>query len=150
MPNIHPEVIKFQNELATPLYAYVYSAEPAVKQTRVYIAGKVTGLAHDEVVEKFAAAEKVLTDAGFDVVNPVSATTHLPEGTDWQKYMRITMCLMLTCDVVVLLPDYLTSKGALAELRTAEALGMQIDFYPEFNMVPDYKHFNTPAHDTSN
>ena len=150
MPNIHPEVIKFQNELATPLYAYVYSAEPAVKQTRVYIAGKVTGLPHDEVVEKFAAAEKVLTDAGFDVVNPVSSTTHLPEGSDWQKYMRITMCLMLTCDVVVMLPDYLRSKGALAELEVAFRLGIQIEYYPEWNMVHDVKQFNTTAHDTSN
>lgn len=129
---ITPEVIKFQNEIATPLYAYVYSADRENRQVRAYVAGKVTGLPHDEVVQKFAAATAVLNHMGYEAINPVAGTSHLsPERTPWEVYMRITMVMMFTCDVVVALPDAINSKGARIEMEAAIALGIPVMSYAD-------------------
>lgn len=39
---------------------------------RVYIAGKVSGLDRDRAELKFWSTETVLTEKGFEVINPVS------------------------------------------------------------------------------
>jgi len=140
---ITPEVIKFQNELATPLFAYVYSADMENHVQRAYIAGKVTGLDMEEVRNKFACAEMEVRFCGYDVVNPVTGTNHLPDGTKWETYMRITMCLMMTCDVVIALPDADRSKGARAEMETATALGIPVISYND--LLNEKKRRNTHA-----
>lgn len=122
---ITPEVIKFQREFAGPFFECVYAQERSNHIMRAYIAGKVTGLPMDEVQQKFAAAERLLQQQGYEVVNPVASTSHLDANTTpWETYMRITVALMLTCDVVVCLRDCDHSRGAAVEIDLAIKLGI--------------------------
>lgn len=90
---------------------------------KVYIAGKITGM-EEKAFELFGEAEKILTEQGFEVVNPMK----LPHDHDksWESYMRETLIAMLGCDTMFMLSNYYKSKGALLEHSLAKDLKMQI------------------------
>ena len=91
---------------------------------RVYIAGPMTGLA-DENFPAFFAAEKVLTDKGFDVFNPASLG-HSAPGRDRRWFMRRDLPELIECDAIALLPAWFNSIGAKHELHTAQLLGLEV------------------------
>lgn len=74
-----------------------------------YIAGKITG--DPTYREKFAHAQEVLERRGYIVLNPAL----LPEGMKSRDYMRISMPMLDTADVVFFLPAWPNSKGAQLE-----------------------------------
>ena len=88
-----------------------------------YISGAIT---HDRnYMQKFADAETVLMNLGFDVLNP----TCVPALLSYEQHMRIDLIFVDACDVVVLLPDWRYSDGAQIEVDRAKALGKEIIFY---------------------
>lgn len=89
---------------------------------KAYIAGKITG--DNKYKEKFAYAEKVLTEQGFVVMNPAS----LPDGMRPADYMRICFSMIDGADVVAFLPDYAESREAMLEYSLCDYIGKQTMF----------------------
>lgn len=89
---------------------------------KIYIAGKVSGLDHYDVVRKFAAAEKEIREAGYIPVNPIEEVDNPQE--EWQPAMKKCIAAMMQCDAVYFLRDYTDSKGALIEYHLARDIDM--------------------------
>lgn len=91
---------------------------------KIYIAGQVTGLPKDEVVEKFAAMQKQVEALGFIAVNPLTVV-----GTweiTWEEAMKRCIKALMDCDGMVLLSDWNESSGAKLERQIAEDLCLTI------------------------
>jgi hypothetical protein len=93
---------------------------------KVYISGKITGLPISEVEKKFNDAEMLLLKNGYSVANPMSLP-HL-HNKSWVSYMKEDIAAMMKCEAILLLPDYIESKGALIEYDLANKLGFKIMF----------------------
>lgn len=93
---------------------------------RVYISGAITGT--DDYMERFAKAEKELTEQGYLVVNPAKVNAQLPEDTDYEDYMKMSFCMLDMCDSIYMLLGWSVSCGANRELGYAMAKGMVIMF----------------------
>lgn len=87
---------------------------------KIYIAGKVTGLPQDEVVEKFAAMQKKIENLGFEAVNPIEIVKDF--NTPWNQAMRLCIAALTLCDAIVLLPDWMCSNGAKIEWDISKQL----------------------------
>lgn len=90
---------------------------------KVYISGKISG--DENYKAKFESAEKDLVRFGYDVVNP--AKVHIEDGT-WEEYMKADIKLLLECDEVYLLSDWVYSRGARLEARIAEEVGIKVRY----------------------
>ena len=86
---------------------------------RVYISGAITGT--DDYMERFAKAEKELTEQGYSVVNPAKVNAQLPEDTTYEEYMKMCFCMLDMCDSIYLLKGFEKSCGANRELGYAMA-----------------------------
>ncbi len=73
--------------------------------------------------EQFHAVANELCSRGFDVFNP--AEQRVP-GDDWALYMRQDICWLTVSDMVVLLPGWETSRGAMIETFLASVLNIPI------------------------
>lgn len=89
---------------------------------KIYIAGKVTGLPHEEVYFKFSNIQNNLEMVGFEVANPINIVNNAE--CKWLEAMKICIQELLTCDAVYLLPCHNNSKGALIEKQLALNLGI--------------------------
>lgn len=90
---------------------------------RVYLAGPMTGLP-DFNYPAFNAEAARLRALGYHVENPAENQKPVPET--WENYLRAALRQMLTCDAVLLLPGFQSSRGAMLEMNTAHALSMPI------------------------
>ena len=88
---------------------------------KIYISGPVTGTT--DYKERFEAAEKELTDAGYEAVNPIKDK---PEGQTWEWYMKKDLAQMLECDGLYVLEGWNESDGASLEVSLACELKMPI------------------------
>lgn len=68
---------------------------------KIYISGAITGT--DNYMERFAKAEKELTEQGYSVVNPAKVNAQLPEDTDYEDYMKMSFCMLDMCDSICML-----------------------------------------------
>lgn len=87
---------------------------------KIYIAGKVTGLPKEEVIEKFAAMQKKIENLGFEAVNPIEIVKDF--NTPWNQAMRLCIAALTLCDAIVLLPDWMNSNGAKIEWDISKQL----------------------------
>ncbi|ADY51541.1 hypothetical protein Pedsa_0969 [Pseudopedobacter saltans DSM 12145] len=87
-----------------------------------YIAGKVTGLPHEEVQMNFFKAE-IKLERNNQVINP-ARIVH-PE-CDWKEAMKICVSLLPKADLVVTLPNWKDSPGASWEVSIAGQLGIPV------------------------
>ena len=94
-----------------------------MSKKKVYISGKITGI-EDVAPQLFAEAEELITQAGFEAVNPMT----IPHDHDlsWGSYMRADIKAMLDCDYVFTLDNWSHSKGAFIEVVLAKHLEMSI------------------------
>lgn len=81
----------------------------------VYIAGKMNGLP-DKGRKAFEEAETELKAMGFTVLN----TACLPDGLPGDRYMPTCLTMVDTADILVLLPGWKNSPGAMLEKAFAE------------------------------
>ena len=91
---------------------------------KIYIAGKVTGLPQQEVVDKFAKAKQEIEEMGFEVVNPIEVVNDF--DTPWNEAMKMCLTALFECTGIVLLPCWKDSKGARLEKELARSLGIEI------------------------
>jgi hypothetical protein len=89
---------------------------------KIYIAGKVTGLPHDEVFAKFADMQTNLESVGFEVANPIEIVNNAQ--STWLEAMKLCIAELLTCDAVYLLPCHTNSRGAIIEKQLATDLNI--------------------------
>lgn len=97
----------------------------------IFISGKVTGEDYQKAWNKFQVVEELLTEFGFNVVNPLRV---VPRGTDWQTAMDMLDPHLRNSDTVVFLEDWKNSFGARTERKNAELYGKEIvDYGDIFN-----------------
>ena len=92
--------------------------------TKIYISGAITGLPFDEVQTKFAVAENILTLQGYEVISPLK--TGVPYNFPYESHITMDIILLMGCDVIYLLSDWIYSKGATMEKNIAELTGKQM------------------------
>lgn len=88
-----------------------------------YLAGPMSGLP-DFNHPAFHSAAKQLRDRGLTVFNP--AENGIASTAPWSTHMRVDIRMLMSCDVVVVLPGHRGSKGATLETHNARALGMPV------------------------
>ena len=92
-----------------------------------YLSGPMTGLPGQNYAAFQAAAER-LRSQGVQVISPHEI---IPPGAgpwSWAQHMRVDLAALLTCDVIVMLPGWETSRGAQVEKAVAEAIAMPVDY----------------------
>lgn len=87
---------------------------------RLYVSGPVTGR-WGRNLQEFEKAADALQEAGHVAILP---HWFVPDGSTWERAMKLALETMLKCDGVALLEDWDESKGARLEQRTALAIGM--------------------------
>lgn len=100
---------------------------------RVYLAGPMSG--HPDFnYAAFHNAAARLRAHGFDVVNPAEIVK--TPGLGWQACMRLDIPALLTCEAIIMLPGWQSSRGARLEYRLAQQLGFAAHQY--INDVPGF------------
>ena len=91
---------------------------------KIYISGSITGT--DDYMERFAKAEKELTEQGYSVVNPAKVNAQLPCDTTYEEYMNMSFCMLDMCIAIFMLKGWKKSCGANREYGYALAKDMII------------------------
>ena len=97
---------------------------------KVYISGPMTGIENYNY-PLFHAVEEYLKQLGHMVINPARH----PIGLEWSHYMGYARLDVKACDVVIMLPGYEASKGAVEEFKLATELGKQVFVASETFMI---------------
>lgn len=95
---------------------------------RLYISGPMTGI-HALNYQAFQAAAERLRGQGVTVISPHEIVPPGAPPWSWEQHMRADLAALLTCDVVVLLHGWETSRGAQLEKTVAEAIGLKVVDY---------------------
>ena len=91
---------------------------------KIYISGAISNT--DDFMERFAKAEKELTEQGYSVVNPAKVNAQLPEDTSYEEYMKMSFCMLDMCTAIYMLDGFEKSCGASQEYGYALAKDMII------------------------
>lgn len=93
----------------------------------IFISGPISSVPN--AVERFDAVVKEFEDAeDYCIINPMGLMkvyNHIPI-TDWEFWNKLTIKLLVDCDVIYLMKGWENSKGCLLEKQIAEALKMEI------------------------
>lgn len=100
---------------------------------KIYISGAITGT--DNYMERFAKAEKELTEQGYSVVNPAKVNAQLPEDTSYEEYMKMCFCMLDMCEAIFMLRGWEKSCGSNRELGYAIAKKKTV-FY-EYELISE-------------
>lgn len=107
---------------------------PFDKNTKVYIAGKMTGLEVDDIMNRFNSTEKFLIEKGYAVMNPaVLWNLGDPSRFDRNEYLQINYAMIDQCDVLVVLPDFEDSYGTTREIKYAMEIGIPVYYLDKEN-----------------
>lgn len=93
---------------------------------KIYISGKITGLPIEEVRQRFSDAATLLDAIGFDVVNPLD--NGIDESADWKEHMVADIKMLLDCDAIYMMDNWMQSRGASIEYDIANRLNMAVWF----------------------
>ncbi len=100
----------------------------------LYLSGPMSGLPEFNY-PAFTSAAKILRSQGHAVVSPHELPADCPGCLNtgyehsWSEHMRVDLAALLTCDVIVMLPGWQQSRGALLEKSVAEAIGLMVIDY---------------------
>lgn len=93
---------------------------------KIYIAGKVTGENYEACYRKFAQAETAVVSLGAMPVNPMRINK---KDEAWGRAMVNCLEALLSCESVLLLPDWEQSGGAKLEYDFAKRIGLKIIYH---------------------
>lgn len=91
----------------------------------IYISGKITGLPEDQVRNNFSSAEFVLSQQGWNVINPLWIDLNGQEKT-WANFMIEDLKALIPCDAIFMLSNWMESSGAKIEHSFAIAMGKEV------------------------
>lgn len=95
----------------------------------VFLSGAVT--LDKNYREKFGLAEQVLNKMGYIVLNPAV----LPDGLEYDEYLRITLAMLGEADGVCVFDDWSESNGARVEIEEALHKDMPIVSWLDFQKI---------------
>lgn len=102
---------------------------------KVYLSGKITGQSQKVTEVNFRVAEIRLKKQGFEVCNPYTELADRidlqlikDEAEQWTAYMKAAITLMMACDSIYMLNDWLDSSGAVAEEIIANFINMPVSY----------------------
>jgi hypothetical protein len=87
-----------------------------MKNRRVFLSGKVSGLPRWYVVIKFMLYDLFLTMMGYEVYNPVR---EIDKKTSWKGAMEICTTELMYCEYIYFQFDWWISKGSIHEMIKA-------------------------------
>lgn len=93
-------------------------------EIRIYLAGPMSGILEHNF-PAFNSLAAALRADGYTVVNPAELDNGETDK-EWGYYIRRDLPVLLTCDRVVVLPGWQSSKGARIEVFTAFTVGMGV------------------------
>ncbi len=93
---------------------------------KIYISGKITGLPLSEVRQRFADTAAFLDAIGFEAVNPL--TNGLDDSADWKEHMVADIRMLLDCEAIYMMDNWIESRGASIEYDIANRLNMDVWF----------------------
>lgn len=88
-------------------------------QMTIYISGAMTGVKGFNK-DEFFRVEDLVTQAGHIALNPARN----PLGLEYNDYMRLSMADLMVSNAIIRLNGWQESNGALAEVFTANSLGL--------------------------
>jgi hypothetical protein len=95
-----------------------------MRKARIYISGKISGL-HDLNARKFSRTENLLyfrLGTNLQVINPLKLP-HLHDK-EWVSYLKEDLRHLLACNAIVVLDDWMDSRGAILEMLIAQAVAI--------------------------
>lgn len=102
---------------------------------RIYISGKITGLNYADVLKKFNDAQDLLESLGFEVINPLN--NGLSQSHSWRQHIVRDIEMLLPCEAIYMLDNWIDSIGAGIEYDIALRTGKDVWF--ETNVVRNQK-----------
>lgn len=90
------------------------------KPLKVFLSGPVTSRL-DTYQAEFEEAARIVREAGHLPLNPAA----LPIGMEQRDYMRITLAMLDSADLILQLPGWGKSAGAVAEYAVAMKTGVE-------------------------
>lgn len=91
---------------------------------RIYIAGPISTLPLETAQRNFLEAKANIQLSGHTAVNPMGLRHE--HDKSWESYMKACIAEMVTCDVILLLPQWQQSKGARIERNLAKSLKIPV------------------------
>lgn len=84
--------------------------------TKIYIAGKISGLPYETAKRNFRNAKRylLLNHTDCKVVNPMEMPKPC-ENPTWSDWMRVCVAELSDCDYIYMLPNWRRSRGAWVE-----------------------------------
>lgn len=95
-----------------------------MKPTVLYVCGPMSGLPGLNF-DAFFEADKLLREAGYEVLNPADRAGRTPD-MPWDWYLRRCIKDAVDADGLALLPDWQRSRGATLEWTVATKLHMPV------------------------
>lgn len=92
---------------------------------KIYISGHISGLDNEVSFNIFLEASIVLNTIGFNIVNPMIEIP-FEEGKEWEQYMIEDINLLLECDDIFMLSNWINSSGAIIEKYISKELGLNV------------------------
>ncbi len=96
---------------------------------KIYISGKITGLPITEARQCFDDVEALLEEIGLEPVNPMKKK--LSDNATWEQHMVKDIELLLRCDAIYMMANWVDSKGAQIEYDIATRMGLDFLFESE-------------------
>ena len=91
---------------------------------KIYIAGKISGEDIAVCTMKFGKAQKEIESQGFEVLNPLEIVGTW--DTTWEDAMKKCIAALMTADAILLLPDWVDSRGARIEQDIANRVKIRL------------------------
>lgn len=95
------------------------------RKAKIYIAGRVTGLKHEQYEPMFATVKKELELAGHEVINPITDIPH-EDVNNWALTIMECLPYVAQCDCIAMLPGWEKSDGAQIEYHFARGNKLQV------------------------
>ena len=101
---------------------------------KIYLSGKISGLPFPYVQQRFNNAEALLTELGFEVVNPLN--NGLDQEKTWNEHLCKDIEMLVPCDAIYMMDNWVDSTGASIEYDIAMRTGKDVWF--ESNVINNH------------
>ncbi len=95
---------------------------------KIYISGKVPGVAERDLFKKFNDAELMLSARGFEVINPLKLINKYGETLRWQEAFQKCLDALSECTHIYMLPCAADCEVAKIELDKAMKANFEIHY----------------------
>lgn len=96
------------------------------RRKRIYLAGSTAGIP-DYNFHVFNEVAEFFRSHGLHVENP--AEHGIVQHATWEDYLRYDIAKLMTCEAIVFLPNWESSKGAMLEYEIAKSLKMPVFYW---------------------